>query len=56
MGGLKRLSLRAPFVRLDSGFGARLPMAPLRQPGCERARDDAKHGRDNHDREERRRD
>ena len=31
-------------------------MAPLRQPGRARARDDAEHGRDNHHREQRRSD
>ena len=31
-------------------------MAPLRQPGRQRARNDAKHGRDNHHCKQRRRD
>src|SRR5271154_3649425 len=54
--GLKRLSLRAPFVRLHPTLARGSPMPPLREPSRQRARNDAEHGRDNHHCEERRRD
>lgn len=41
MVGLKRLGLCAPFVRLNAALARRSPMAPLRHPGRERARNDA---------------
>jgi AraC-like DNA-binding protein len=54
LGGLQRLGLGSPFVRLDPALARGPPMAPLRQPGRERAGDNAKHGGDDDDRIERR--
>ena len=52
--GFERLGLRAPFVRLQPVLARRSPMATLRQPGRERARDDAEHRRNDHHRKQRR--